>query len=424
MVYSLDNARGLIGLGLCIALCWALSENRARFPVALVLGALAMQAGLVLILFGFPPAQVVLNGVNGAMAGLTDATNRGAQFVFSYLAGGDQPFAAASAGAPAPFVFAFRVLPLILVISALSALLWHWRILEWITKGFGLVFEKTMGLGGASALATAANIFMGMIESPLVIRAYLDKLTRAELFLMMVVGLSTIAGSTMAAYATIVAPVLPNGAAHVLTASIISAPAGVMLARIMIPEAPGTRGADYAATLKYESSMDALMRGIQDGVAIVVNVAATLLVFVALVWIVNNLMALAPPVDGAPLTLQRIFGYVFAPVAYVLGVPWSESVFAGDILGTKLFLTEFIAFLDLAAAPAELVSERTRMILTYAICGFANVGSLGIMLGGLCTLMPGRRAEILALGWKSLLGGYLASLMTGAIVAALPAQIF
>lgn len=423
MIYSWDNARSLVGLLLCIGICWALSENRARFPIKLALGALALQAGLVLLLFAFPPARFVLNGLNSLVDGLTSATEHGTQFVFGYLAGGAPPYAPAD-GAPGSFIFAFRVLPLILVISALSSLLWHWRILEWIVRGFGLVFERTMGLGGASALAVAANIFMGMIESPLVIRAYLEKLSRSEMFLMMVVGLATVAGSTMVAYALILAPVLPNAAAHVLVASIISAPAGVLLARIMIPEAPDAAPPDYHTTLRYEGSMDAIMRGVQDGLSIVVNVAASLIVFVAFVWLVNNMLALSPPIGGEAVTLQRIFAYVFAPVAYLIGVPWQDALIAGDVLGVKLFLTEFAAFLDLAALPADAISERSRMILTYALCGFANVASVGIMAGGLIALMPARRSEILDLSWKSLLPGYLATLMTASIVAAMPAGLF
>ncbi len=424
MIYTAENARSLLAVALIIFVCWLFSENKRRFPFLLTLGALAVQAGLVIALFAIPNSQALLGGVTAAVDGLANASDRGAQFVFGYLGGGESPFATRPENAPLPFVFGFRVLPLILVISALSALLWHWRILEWITRLFGFLFEKTMGLGGASALAVAANIFMGMVESPIVIRAYLDRLSRSELFLMMVVGLATVAGSTMVAYAVILGPVLPNAAGHVLVASIISAPAGILLARIMIPENTSSQKLDYEVTLKYESSMDAITRGVQDGVMVAVNVAAFIIVFVAFVWLVNNLLALAPPLNGEPVTLQSLFGFAFAPVAYLIGVPWSEAHTAGNILGTKLFLTEFIAFIDLGAIPADAMSERTRMILTYAICGFANVASVGIMTGGMTVLMPERRSEILQLAWRALLPGFLATLMTAAIVAAMPAMIF
>ncbi len=424
MAYSLDNARSLVGVILIILVTWAFSENKRRFPFFLALGSLALQAVLVLALFAAPNAQALLNGVNAAVDGLSRATDRGTQFVFGYLGGGDQPYARLPEDAPPPFIFGFRVLPLILVISALSALLWHWKILKWITQGFGFVFQRTMGLTGPSALAVAANIFMGMVESPIVIRAYLDRLTRSELFLMMVVGLATVAGSTMVAYAMILQPVLSNAAGHVLVASIISAPAAILLSRIMIPEEKGGAHLEDGEELKYQSSMDAVTRGVQDGVMVAVNVAAFLMVFVAFVWIVNNMLALAPTIDGEPLTLQRIFGYIFAPVAYAIGLPWAEAQAGGAVLGTKLFLTEFIAYIDLGAAPAEALSERSRMILTYALCGFANVASVGIMTGGMTVLMPQRRNEIFALAWKSLLPGYLATLMTAAVVAALPVTLF
>ncbi len=424
LIYSLDNARSLMALALIVLVAWLLSENKRRFPFLLTLGALGLQAGLVLALFALPDSEAALGAIDGVVGGLASATDKGTAFVFGYLGGApeQQPFPIRSEGNL--FIFGFRVLPLILVISALSALLWHWRILKWITHGFGFLFQRTMGLTGPSALAVAANIFMGMVESPIVIRAYLDRLTRSELFLMMVVGLATVAGSTMVAYVLILQDTLPNAAGHILVASIISAPAGILLARIIIPEDKSGAHLEPGVELKYESSIDAITRGVQDGVMVAVNVAAMLMVFVAFVWIVNNMLAMAPDVNGAPLTLQRIFGYVFAPVAYLIGLPWAESQQGGAILGSKLFLTEFIAYIELGAIPVDALSERSRMILTYAICGFANVASVGIMTGGMTVLMPQRRAEIFALAWKSLAPGFMATLMTAAVVAALPAGLF
>jgi CNT family concentrative nucleoside transporter len=424
LTYSITDARSLGAIVLILLVAWLMSENKKRFPFLLTIGALALQAGLVLALFALPNSQAALNAVGGVVDGLASATDKGTAFVFGYLGGHpeNQPFPIQSEGNL--FIFGFRVLPLILVISALSALLWHWKILRWVTQGFGFLFQRTMGLTGPSALAVAANIFMGMVESPIVIRAYLDRLTRSELFLMMVVGLATVAGSTMVAYAVILHDVLPNAAGHVLVASIISAPAGILLARIVIPEQNGGAHLEAGDDLKYESSMDAVTRGVQDGVMVAVNVAAFLMVFVAFVWIVNNMLDLAPDFDGAPLTLQRIFGYVFAPVAFLIGLPWSEAQTGGAILGTKLFLTEFIAFIDLGAIPVDALSERSRMILTYAICGFANIASVGIMTGGMTVLMPQRRSEIFSLAWKSLAPGFMATLMTAAVVAALPATLF
>jgi CNT family concentrative nucleoside transporter len=419
-----ENAQSLVGIALTLLICWAMSEDRKRFPWRLAIGALAVQVGLILLLFGLPAARGVVAGISAAVDGLGAATAQGTQFVFGYLGGGSQPYAVENP--QGLFVFAFQVLPLILVISALSALLWHWGILKLIIRGFGLVFEKALGMGGASATATAANIFVGMIETPIIIRAYLDKLTRSEMFLMMVVGLATVAGSTMVAYATILRDVLPNAAAHVLVASVVSAPAGVLLARLMVPEKKGEGGVnvDYTSLLKYESSIDAISRGVADGLMVVLNISAILIVFVALVAIGNGLLGLAPDVAGAPLSIERILGVLFAPLAWTLGIDWTESGKAGYLLGVKLMLTEFIAFIQLGAVPEGEMTERTRMILTYALCGFANVGSVGITVTGLGVLMPERRAEISGLVWKALVAGFLATCMTAAVVGAMPRELF
>jgi len=423
-MFRAENAQSLVGLAATVLICWVLSEQKRKFPWRLTIGALAVQVGLVLMLFGLPGAQNVIAGINDGVDGLAAATAQGTQFVFGYMGGGAQPYVVANNGAL--FVFAFQVLPLILVISALSALLWHWKILKWITRGFGFIFQKTMGLGGASALAVAANIFLGMIESPIVIRAYLDKLTRSELFLMMVVGLATVAGSTMVAYATILKAVLPNAAAHVLVASIVSAPAGVLLARIMIPEKDGKGGAyaDYTSMLKYDSSIDAISKGTMDGLTVVLNISAILIVFVALVAIGNGLLSNFGDVLGEPLTLERILGVAFQPLAWAMGVHWDEAYKAGYLLGVKLMLTEFIAFIQLGAVPEGDMTERTRMIMTYALCGFANVGSVGITVSGMGVLMPERRNEIIGMVWKALIAGFLATCMTAAVVGAMPRELF
>lgn len=422
-MFSLLNLQSLLGLVVIVAVCWAISENRKAFPWRLTIGAILVQAGLVLALFAIPGSQAVLAAVTGAVDGLAVATTEGTKFVFGYLAGGDQPYTVSNQGAL--FTFAFQVLPLILVISALSALLWHWKILKWITLGFGFLFQKTMGLGGASALAVAANIFLGMIESPIVIRAYLDKLTRSEIFLMMVVGLATVAGSTMVAYATILSPVLPNAAGHVLVASIVSAPAGVLLARIIIPEKEGMGGAvaDYDSALKYDSAIDAIVKGTSDGLMVVLNISAVLIVFVALVALVNVMLG-GFVVFDAPLTVERMLGWIFAPVAWLIGVEWKDADVAGWLLGVKLTLTEFVAFIDLGKVPAAEMTERTRMLMTYALCGFANIGSVGITVTGLSVLMPERREEVLGMVWKGLFAGFLATLMTASVVGAMPAAVF
>jgi len=427
LTYSLDNARSLLALVFIILVCWLFSENKRRFPVGLMVGAIALQGGLVALIFALPNAQPLLAGISGAVEALASATRQGTQFVFNYLGGGDQPWMAPGASGAPPFIFGFQVLPLIVVIAALSALMWHIGILKWVIRGFGFLFSRTMGLGGASATAVASNIFLGNVESSIVIKAYLEKLTRSEIFMVMTVGLAGVAGSTMVAYATILKDVLPNAAGHVLVASIISAPAGVLLARIMVPPNADEKSqdVDYGASLKYDSAMDAITRGVGDGVMVAVNVGATLIVFVAFVALVNSGLGALPDVAGAKLSLERVFGFAFAPLAWLIGVPWEESQKAGDLLGVKLFLTEFVAYIKLGAIPAAELSDRTRMIMTYALCGFANVASVGITVGGLTQLYPvERRPVILELAWKALLPGFLATLMTAAIVAAMPAAMF
>ncbi len=418
------SPQSLVGLFGVVALCWAASENRRAFPWRLAVVALLIQVALVLLLFGLPQAQAALAGVNGAVDALAGSTQAGAQFVFGFLAGGDQPYAV-TASSP-PFLFAFRVLPVILVICALSAVLWHWRILRWATAFFGLVFQRTLGLRGPPALAVAATIFMGQVEGPIFIRSYLDRLTRSELFMLMAVGMSCVSGSTMVAYATILKGSLPNAAAHVLTASIISAPAGVLLARILVPADPQEAKAPFeaGAEKQYDSTIDAVIRGTGDGLAVVLNVAATLIVFVALIALADRILAACPPVGGAPPSIERALAVVFHPVAWALGLPWREAEAGGRLLGVKLVLTEFTAFIQLGATPAAELSERSRMIMTYALCGFANVASVGINVAGFGVLAPNRRVEVQALVWRALMAGFLATCMTAAVVALLPPALF
>jgi CNT family concentrative nucleoside transporter len=423
---QLQNAQSLIGVVAIIGFCWLLSERRGAFPWKLAVGAVMAQGVLVALLFGLPQARGVLAGAGAAVDGLAASTNAGVSFVFGFLAGGEgQPYDVKNPGAL--FVFAFHVLPVILVICALSALLWHWRILKWLTKGFGLVFQKTMGLRGPPALATAATIFMGQVEGPIFIRGYLDALTRSELFLLLTVGMSCVSGSTVVAYATILKGVLPNAAAHVLTASLISAPAGVLLARILVPRDPAAetpQALDLGSMKTYESSIDALIRGTTDGLQIALNVGATLIVFVALIAMVNGLLGLAPLVGGAHLSVERLLGLVFSPLAWTLGVPWREAPAAGGLLGVKLVLTEFTAFANLSHLAPAAISDRTRVIMTYALCGFANIASVGINVAGYSVLVPERRLEVMGMVWKAMMGGFLATCMTAAVVGALPAALY
>ncbi len=425
-MFGLENAQSLVGVAAVLLLCWAVSENRMRFPWTLAIGAMLTQGLLVFALFGVPALRDGIQGVGVVVDGLSSATQAGVSFVFGFLAGTPgQPYPLTNPGAM--FVFAFRVLPVILVVCALAALLWHWKILVWITQGFGVVFERTMGLRGPPALATAATVFMGQVEGPIFIRSYLPSLSRSELFMLIAVGMACVSGSTMVAYATILKDVLPQAAAHVVTASIISAPAGVLLARIIVPRDAAieqTQTYDPLAAKKYDSSIDALIKGTTDGLQIVLNVGATLIVFVALVAMVNAMLGALPDVGGQPLSVERGLGVVFAPLAWAIGIPWKDAPTAGSLLGVKLVLTEFTAFIRLGAIPLDAMEPRSRVLLTYALCGFANVASVGINLAGFSVLVPERRNEIVGMVWKAMMAGFLATCLTASIVGLLPAGLF
>jgi len=425
-MFSPENAQSLVGVAAVLLICWAVSENRGRFPWKLAIGAIVVQALLVLALFGLPAIRAGLQGVGVAVDGLATSTQAGVAFVFGFLAGTpSQPYELTNPGAM--FVFAFRVLPVILVVCALAALLWHWKILVWITQAFGFVFERTMGLRGPPALATAATVFMGQVEGPIFIRSYLPSLSRSELFMLITVGMACVSGSTMVAYATILAGVLPNAAAHVLTASIVSAPAGVLLARIIVPRDAAIEEAqtyDPLAAKRYDSSIDALIKGTTDGLQIVMNVGATLIVFVALVAMLNKILGFVGDQVGYQLSVEAGLGVLFAPLAWAIGVSWSDAPTAGSLLGVKLVLTEFTAFINMGAIPVGEMDPRTRVLMTYALCGFANIASVGINLAGFSVLVPERRNEVVGMVWKAMMAGFLATCLTASVVGLLPAALF
>jgi CNT family concentrative nucleoside transporter len=400
-----------------VGLAWLLSEDRRGARPGLVAAGLAIQLGLALVMLHWGAVQRGLAFLNDAVLALQDATLAGSRFVFGYLAGGELPFEATGPGSS--FILAFQALPLVLVVSALSSLLFHWGILPRVVGALSWLLQRGLRVGGALGLAAAANIFVGMVEAPLLVRPYLRAMSRAELFAVMTTGMATVAGTVMVLYASVLGPVLPGAMGHILTASLISAPAAIVVAHLMVPGSLATTGS--LPPRKQGGAMDALTRGTLDGLRLLAGIAAMLLVFVALVSLVNQGLGLLPGVAGAELTLQRILGWVLAPLAWLLGIPWEDAPAAGALLGTKVVLNEFLAYLELVEA--EGLGERSRLILVYALCGFANFGSLGIMLGGLTALVPERRAELSALGLRSIASGFLATCMTGAMVGLVTAPI-
>ena len=407
--------QGLIGIVALLALAWLFAERRRDIRYGQVAIGLGAQVALAFLLLNVPWVRDGLLLLNYFVRAMEAATTAGTAFVFGFL-GGDPPPFAFNADNPAKTlapIFAFRILPQILVFSVVVALLWHWRVLPLLVRGFAWALRKTLGLNGAVGVAAASSVFLGLVESPLVIRAYLKELSRSEFFVVITCGMSTVAGSIMVLYATVLSPVVDGALGHVLIASVINVIGAVVVARILIPEEGARSSALPAATLHYNSTMDAVSRGTMDGMRLVANVGSMVLVLVSLVALVNYALGVAA-VAGAPLALERIIGWAFAPIAWLMGVPAAETTAAGALLGTKVILNELIAYLEFAAA-GDTLSGRTRVILTYALCGFTNFGSLGILIGGVSTLVPERRPELLRLGPRTLVAGTLVSCLTGTI---------
>jgi len=407
-------AQSACGLLVLLAFAWLLRERAHRVAWRTVVAGLALQIVMALVLLKLPPVKQLFIGLNELMLALDAASRAGTAFVFGYLGGGPLPFVETAPGAS--FVLAFRALPLVLVISALSALLFHWRILPVIVDGFARLLQRTMGIGGAVGVSTAANVFVGMVEAPLFIRPYLRQLDRGELFMVMTCGMASVAGTVMVLYATVLASQVPDALGHILVASLVSAPAGLVIAALMVPSGGSSTAGGRIALERAGSSMDAVTRGTVAGVEILLQIVALLIVLVALVTLLNLGLAWLPAIGGEPISMQRVLGTIMAPLTWLAGIPWSEAAAAGGLMGTKTVLNELIAYIDMSKLAPDVLSERSRIIMTYAMCGFANFGSLGIMIGGMGAMVPERRSEIAALGIKSLVSGTLATLATGATV--------
>ncbi len=414
MPLALQSAFGIL---VFLILAWLFSEDRTRIPWRTLLAGIGLQFLLAVLLLWLPPFKLMFMGLNDLLLSLEQATLDGTSFVFGYLGGDELPFEETQAGSS--FILAFRALPLILLISALSSLLFYWGVLPLIVRGLSRLLQRAMGIGGALALGTATNVFVGMVEAPLLVRPYLKEMTRSELFALMVTGMATIAGTVMVLYASILRDVIPDAMGHILVASLISAPAAIVIAQLLLPPEQRATAGELVPPERATSNMDAVTKGTLQGVELIINITAMLIVMVALVSLVNMMLGLLPGVADAPLTLQRMLGWLLAPVAWLMGIPWEQAIRGGSLLGTKVILNELFAYLDLAAMPAGQLDIRSQLIMTYALCGFANFGSLGIMIGGLATMVPERREEIIRLGMKSIAAGTLATCMTGAVVGVL-----
>ena len=403
-------------LGCCsfLAVAWLLSENRRGVSLRLVAKGLLLTFAAGLVLVKIPLSRDVFALLNRLVLALQEATAAGTSFVFGYLGGGPLPFAESYPGSS--FILAFQALPMVLLMSALSSLLFYWKVLPVVVQGFSWGLRKTLGVGGAEGLSNSVNVFVGMVEAPLFIRPYIGRMTRSELFSVMTCGMSNIAGTVMALYASILGEQVPGVMGHILVASVVSLPASITIAKLMIPETGPITEGEMTVPEAAAGPMDAVTKGTVQGVELLVNIVAMLIVLVALVSLVNLALGLLPDVHGGPITLQRFMGALMAPVCWLMGVPAGEAAAAGTLMGTKTILNELIAYIDMSRLPAGALSERSLLIMTYGLCGFANPGSLGIMIGGMGTMAPGRRPEIVQLGVRSLVSGTLTSCLIGSVI--------
>lgn len=457
-----DQLRPVAGLAALLLIAWCLSEARSLRPSwRWICGALLLQGVLAAIITRVPLVWAAMSYANAAVSAVERASLAGSSYMFGYLGGAELPFEVRE-GAQAPLVIAFQILPLVIVFSALSALLWHWGVLKWLVRGLSWLLQRSLGVSGVVGLSGGANMFLGVVESPLVVRAYLGRVSRAELFQIMVLTMATISGAILVLYATTLAQAVENAVGHMIAASLISLPAALLIARLMVPPETRVEGAEGGGPpdggsadgeaaeaaaeiaaearacnrspsaegesslpgaqmdemdegeLRYASAIDAIVKGTADGMQLFLAVIAVIIVVFALVNLVDQMLALLPLVGEEALTLKRIFGWLFAPLMWLIGVPWGEAGVAGGLMGTKAVLNEYVAYLELAALGTGVLGERSLLIVTYALCGVANLASVGLLVSTLSTLAPERRAEFAGLGLKSWIAGNLASAMTGA----------
>lgn len=420
-----DQFRGVIGIAVLLLIAWGLSEDRAnangrRPGWRWIAGALALQGALALAIVRVPFIWDLMDYANRAVAAIERATLDGSSYMFGYLGGAPLPFELKE-GVDPPLIIAFQILPLVIVFSALAALLWHWGVLRWLVNGLSFLLRRSLGVSGVVGLSGGANLFLGVVESPLVVRAYFAKMSRAELFQVMVLAMSTISGATLVLYATTLSDTVPDAVGHMISASLVSLPAALLIARLMLPGSADDAAtevekedADEEGGLKYESSIDAIVKGTIDGMQLFLAVIAVIIVVFALISLTDMALALLPLVGDEPLTLKRIFGWLFAPLMWLIGVPWAEAQAAGGLMGTKAILNEYVAFLEMKDIAAGTLGPRGLLITTYALSGFANLASIGLLVSTIGTLCPERRAETAGLGVKSWIAGNIATAMTGA----------
>ena len=411
--------RGLLGIAVLTGLAWALSENRRRVQWKVVGWGLGLQFGIAALMLKVPVFQTLLGQLNRVVRAVERASHEGGAFVFGYLTGGEAPFELAGGATAAPPLFFFGPLMMLIVVGALSAVLFHFGILQKVVAVFAALLRRTMGLGGAEGVVVAANVFLGQSDAPLLIKPYVRHLGRSGLMCTMTAGMTTISGSLMVVFAGILEPVLPGVVlGHLVVASIISAPAAVMVARLMVPAEAGEVDPETPKlAADTHGVVDALLAGAGDGAKVMVNVAVMLVAIIAVVSLANRALGLLPL--ETPLTLERMMGWVMAPAMWLVGVPWGEARTAGELMALKTVFNEFVAYLALARQAPGLLSEHSRLIVIYALCGFANFSSVGILAGTLTALCPEHKRMVAGLGMKAMVAGTIGTLLTGAVIGIL-----
>jgi CNT family concentrative nucleoside transporter len=402
------------GLGVMLLVAWACSYNRKSFPWRVVVWGVTLQFTFALLILKTPVAVLFFEWAQRAVARLNSFALEGGEMVFGPLA--KQSLLGKTWGPQNTLILGISVTCVVILISALSSLLYHWGILQRVVHVIALVMQKTMGTSGSETLATAANIFMGQTEAPLLVKPYIRDMTRSEVLALMTGGMATINGGMMAVYSG-----LGASSGHLLAASVMSAPAALLIAKIILPEAEQSKTAGSAPLLTERvatNSIDALVRGAADGLMLALNVIAMLIAFVAVVALANYLFSLLLRPFGVAMTLQQVVGYLNSPFAWLMGVPAKDCLAVGEILGERIILNEFIGYLHLTATQSTL-DERSIVLTTYALCGFANFGSIAIQIGGIGVLAPERRSDLATLGIRAMIGGLLACYVTATIVGIL-----
>lgn len=416
---QLDALRGLAGIAVFLGLAWALSERRRNFPWRTLLYGLAGQVVAALVLTRIPAVASFFGGIAHAVDGVQSASIAGASFVFGYLGGGTVPFAPAAGSVGSSYIFAFQALPALLLVGALAALLWHWGILIAIVRIFAWAFGRIFRVSGPVGVSTSACVFLGMVEAPLLVRPLLPRLSRGELFVIMVDGLSVIAGSMMIVLGTMLSAKLPDAFGHLLTASLISTPMAICMAKTIIAAPDQAVGAPIELKSPYHGSLDALTTGTLDALRMALNIVALLLVFVSIIALVNKALGALPAIGDAPVTLSLLMGKLLAPVAWLMGVAPGNLEQAGALLGTKLVANEVVAYGDLVALPPDALTPDSLRIVVYSLCSFGNVGSVGILIGSLSAVAPEKTRDVVQMGFKALAASFLTTCMTGTIIGLL-----